>query len=144
MLVDFYQLSSSPIERVLPRICERLIETGDRLLVVAEAVLIELLDNLLWTQGRDSFLPHGLATASDAAAQPILLSTGVEPLNGARNIAFADGCWRDEALRFERVFHFFAGEQVEAARGVWRMLGDRDQVERRYWRQEDGKWQLVA
>jgi DNA polymerase III subunit chi len=144
LIVDFYHLSSSPVERVLPRICERLIETRDRLLVVADAPLSDLLDTLLWTQSRTSFLPHGLAADANAAAQPILLSTEAKPLNGARNIALADGCWRHEALDFDRIFHFFTSEQAETARDVWRTLGARHDIERRYWRQQNGKWQSVA
>ena len=35
MQVDFYHLTADPIERVLPRIAERVLETGGRLLVVS-------------------------------------------------------------------------------------------------------------
>ena len=36
MQVDFYNLADLPVDRVLPRICERLLEQGQRLLVVAD------------------------------------------------------------------------------------------------------------
>ena len=42
MLVDFYHLTASPIERVLPRICEKVLADGERLLIVAESALIGL------------------------------------------------------------------------------------------------------
>jgi DNA polymerase-3 subunit chi len=35
VIVDFYHLTALPVERVLPRICERLLEQGHRLLLVA-------------------------------------------------------------------------------------------------------------
>ncbi|MFZ5796378.1 MAG: DNA polymerase III subunit chi, partial [Pseudomonadota bacterium] len=38
MQVDFYHLTLQPLDRVLPRIAERVVEGGGRLLVVAESV----------------------------------------------------------------------------------------------------------
>ena len=139
MLVDFYHLAASPIERVLPRICERLIEQGERLLVVAEEdMLLRRLDEQLWTYAPDSFLPHGRTPAD---RQPILLSTAVEPLNGAANVALADGLWRDEALAFQRTFYMFDNGQLDTARGAWRALKAKAEAEPRYWKQdESGKW----
>jgi DNA polymerase-3 subunit chi len=141
MLVDFYHLASSPIERVLPRICERLLDEGARLLVVAEAPLLDQLDAQLWTYRRDAFLPHGRGDAGEPGNQPVLLSDACEPLNGAGNIALADGRWRDEALGFERAFYFFDTGHIDEARDSWRALKDRADVERRYWKQDaNGKW----
>ena len=60
--------------------------------------------------------------------------------NEARFVAFADGAWRDEAFGFERAFLFFDNRTLDAARGTWRMLGERDDVERHFWKQEGGRW----
>jgi len=141
MLVDFYHLGTSPLERVLPRIGERLLETGERLLVVAGGPQLAQIDAQLWSYARDSFLPHGLAEAANADRQPILLSEEPVPLNAARNLALADGQWRDEALTFERVFYLFDAGHIDDARANWRRLSKRDGVECRYWKQDDkGKW----
>ena len=51
-----------------------------------------------------------------------------------------DGKWRDEAFGFERAFLFFDNSTIDAARGTWRMLGERDGVERHFWKQEGGRW----
>jgi DNA polymerase-3 subunit chi len=75
----------------------------------------------------------------------VLIAGEAEPRNGAKHIALADGQWRDEALSFERAFHFFDDENIVAARAAWRGLSGRDGVEPRYWRQDDaGKWERVA
>jgi DNA polymerase-3 subunit chi len=140
LVVDFYQLSATPLERVLPRICERLLESGERLLIVAGTEQLDRLDQLLWTYKKESFLPHGQAKGIAPERQPILLAIEPHPVNEARNIALADGHWREEALGYERTFYFFDQEGVEEARQVWRQLGDRDGLERRYWRQDNGKW----
>ena len=141
MLVDFYHLAFSPIERVLPRICERLIESGERLLVVAMPELLSQIDEQLWTYAPDAFLPHGRSNRPGAKDQPILLSDQMDPLNGAANVALADGVWRDGALDFARSFYFFDNGQLDTARGAWRALKSKAEAETRYWKQsEGGKW----
>lgn len=140
MIVDFYQLSATPLERVLPRICERLLESGEKLLIVAKPDQLPRLDQLLWTYKKDSFLPHAQASGPNAEHQPILLSDKPEAPNEARNIALAGGQWHEEALEFDRTFYFFDQEGVADARQLWLQLGNRQALERRYWRQDQGKW----
>jgi DNA polymerase-3 subunit chi len=141
MLVDFYHLASSPLERVLPQICEKVLAGGERLLVVAEPASLDQLDALLWSYARDAFLPHGRAGGQEAEAQPVLLSPDPTAPNGATNIALADGRWREESLGFARVFYFFDNSHLDEARGSWRVLKGTAQVEPRYWKQDDrGRW----
>jgi DNA polymerase III subunit chi len=146
MQVDFYHLTLQPLDRVLPRIAERVAEGGGRLLIVAErAEQRGEIDRLLWTYAPENFLPHAQADGADAAAQPILISQNPEPANAARNIALADGVWREEALGFDRAFHFFDEDRIQEARAAWRTLADREGVERRYWKQNDaGRWEQAA
>jgi DNA polymerase-3 subunit chi len=138
MIVDFYHLTASPLERVLPSVAEKVLAGGERLLVVAGQDRIGQLDELLWTYARDSFLPHG---REQPESQPVHLSAEPEPANGATNIALADGRWRDEALGFDRAFYFFDDGGREAARDAWRSLKGKPEVEARYWKQDErGKW----
>ena len=138
MKVDFYHLARSPLERVLPSICEKLLAGGERLLVVGNEDQIRRLDEQLWTYAADSFLPHGREPAD---SQPVLLSTEPAAANGAANIALVDGRWRDEALGFDRAFYFFDNDGLDGARAAWRGLKDRPGVEPRYWKQDEpGKW----
>ena len=141
MRADFYHLARVPLERVLPRICEKLMGKGERLLVVADPPLLDSLDRLLWSYERESFLPHGLDSDEAADEQPVLLSDRTDPVNGAQNLAIADGRWRDEALAFARTFYFFDPATIDGARAAWRALGEKDGVERHYWKQDErGKW----
>lgn len=146
MQVDFYHLGAAPIGRVLPRIAERVMTSGARLLVVAEdPAFLEALDRDLWAYAADAFLPHGRAGQGGEAHQPVLLSTTLDPLNAARNVALVDGRWRAEVLDYDRAFHFFDDESIDAARAAWRSLNDVAGIERRFWRQdEDGRWARIA
>ena len=146
MQVDFYHLTAMPLDRVLPRIVEKVIGSGARLLVVSEdADQRTALDRLLWNYAPDSFLPHAQLGAGDDRAQPVLIAPDVNAANGARFIALVDGRWRDEALDFDRAFHFFDEDAIRPARAAWKGLGERDGVERRYWKQnEAGRWEQAA
>ncbi|AQR72966.1 DNA polymerase III subunit chi [Sphingomonas sp. LM7] len=146
MQVDFYHLTMLPLERALPQIAEKVLASGGRLLIVAgEAAQRAGLDQLLWSYAAETFLPHGQAGGEDDARQPVLIAGEPDAANGARNIALADGVWREEALRFDRVFHFFDEERIGEARAAWKGLADRDGVERNYWKQnENGRWEKAA
>ena len=146
MQVDFYHLTATPLDRALPQIAERVLATGQRLLIVAEGEGQRAgLDRLLWNYGPESFLPHAQIGGEDDAAQPVLIAPDVNAANRARHIALVDGRWRDEALDFDRAFHFFDAEQIRAAREAWKALGEREGVERRYWKQNDaGRWEQAA
>jgi DNA polymerase III subunit chi len=139
--VDFYQLGGVPIGTVLGSIAGKLLADDQRLLVIAEEeALLARLDRLLWDQGPASFLPHGVAGGADDARQPILLSTTPDAPNLARNLAIADGVWREAALGFDRAFYLFDTDTLDAARLAWKLLSGREGVDRHYWAQVDGKW----
>ena len=146
MKVDFYHLTRQPLDRVLPQIAEKVLAAGDRLLVVAAGEEERArLDRLLWTYAPDAFLPHAQRGTGDDGAQPILLAPDIDAANGARQIALADGIWRPDALDFARVFHFFDEGRIVDARAAWKLVKGRDDVEPRYWKQNDaGRWEQAA
>ncbi len=146
MQVDFYHLTMAPLDRLLPVIADRVMVGGGRLLIVSgDADQRAALDRQLWMVPADSFLPHAQAGEGNDSAQPVLIAAEVHPANGARHVALADGLWRDDALTFDRAFHFFDGDRIAEARSAWRARAARDGVERRYWKQNDqGRWEQAA
>lgn len=141
MQVDFYHLTRDSAERVLPALAARTLALGQRMLVLSEdAGQRETLSHALWTHSPESFLAHGELDGANPQVQPILLADRVEPANGARFIALADGIWRDAALEFDRIFLLFGEATIAGARKAWVALGERDGLERHYWKQDGGKW----
>ena len=140
MQVDFYQLTRDPAEKVLPPIAQRVLDGGGRLLVVGDGAQLDSISSALWAFKPDSFLAHSKAGEGDDSLQPILLSIEPFAANSAKFIALADGVWRDEALGFDRVFYLFPPSHTDNARAAWRSLADTENVERRYWKQDGGKW----
>ncbi|MDJ0642843.1 MAG: DNA polymerase III subunit chi [Erythrobacter sp.] len=143
MKVDFWQLSRDPIDRVVALIAQRVIDQGERLLVVSDSdQQRESISQGLWRAGPESFLANGEASGPQPDKHPILLSGSTDPVNGATIVIFADGNYR-ETQGFSRVFLLFDETTLEPARATWRSL-DEAQVERAFFRQEDGKWVKVA
>jgi DNA polymerase-3 subunit chi len=144
--VDFYHLTVTPLDRALPQIAEKVLSGGGRLLIVSDSETQRgALDRLLWTYTPESFLPHAQAGAGRDADQPVLIADVAAAGNAARNVVLVDGVWRDAALGFDRAFHFFDDDRIVEARSAWRALGDKADVERRYWKQNDaGRWEQAA
>src|SRR5688572_4520023 len=139
--VDFYLLSKDTVEAALPRIAKSVKGAGERLLVVSDDnAQLAALDKALWEQFPEDFLAHGRAGEAHAARQPLLLGQTCAAENEARFVAFADGVWRDEGFGFERAFLFVDDRTLDAARATWRMLGEREGIERHFWKQEGGRW----
>lgn len=146
MRVDFYQLSRDTAETALPLIARASLGAGERLLIVSgDDGQRGRISEALWTRLPDSFLAHGQAGGAHDARQPILIAppswidSDIVPANGARFLALADGLWR-EATGFARVFLMFDDVTLAGARACWRLLGEREAVERRFWKQEGAKW----
>ena len=141
MRADFYQLGTIPIEQVIATLAEKVLSSGERLLIVGEdEAQLARLDRILWDQGTASFLPHALAGASEDSRQPVLLSKSPDAANRARNMLIADGKWRESALAFQRAFYLFDSTSIEHAREAWRSLAANEDVECHYWANEEGRW----
>lgn len=141
MRVDFYQLGVMPAEAALPAIAGKVVAQGERLLVVSgDTGQLDRIDRALWTRSAESFLAHGKAGGTHDARQPILLSSDVNPANAARYLAIADGAWRDSPEPFERIFYFFDDAAIQPARDCWRMLGQRPDMDRHFWRRDSQRW----
>ncbi|QGN53693.1 DNA polymerase III subunit chi [Novosphingobium sp. Gsoil 351] len=141
MRVDFYQLSRDPAEAVVPLLAANTLKAGEQMLVIsADEAQRVAVSQALWSHAPESFLAHGEAGGAHDSRQPVLLSDGPEPRNGAKFVALADGAWREGLEGFERVFLLFGPAEIDGARGCWRMLGERDGVERKFWVQDGGNW----
>ncbi|QZH75200.1 MAG: DNA polymerase III subunit chi [Erythrobacter sp.] len=141
MRVDFYLLSTDPAPAAVALLAGKVREAGERLLVVAEDLeLVEAISQALWTASPEAFLAHGIAGDAYDARQPILLSDDVEPVNGAKFLLIADGQWREPGESFARVLFLFDDTTRAGARVTWKALEDREGLERKFWKQQGGRW----
>lgn len=138
--ISFYQLSRDPVERVVPLLAAKALESGGRVLVVSgDAAQRAALSDALWAR-EGEFLAHGEADAPHSDRQPTLLAARCEGANGARTVIFVDGEWRGEAVGFERAMLLFGPEQTAAARGLWTQLTSMGHAPRIFKQHDDGRW----
>jgi DNA polymerase III subunit chi len=143
--VLFYRLTRSPIEVTLPDLLEKSLARGWRVLVRAGSEAgLAMLDDGLWTWREGSFLPHGRATAPEAARQPILLTLDAQNLNGAHLLMLVLGARAgpEEMAAYARACLLFDGSDeaaTEAARADWRAVTEAG-LPARFWAEEDGRW----
>jgi len=141
--VGFYHLTSSPLERALPRILERALAEGHRVVVMAGSPeRVRDLDTLLWTYKDDSFLPHGTARDGNAERQPVWLTASDENPNAASLLVLVDGARSARFEDFRRVCDMFDGNDdaaLAAARARWREARAAGH-ELTYWQQTESGW----
>ena len=146
--IGFYHLQRSSIEETLPRLLEKALAAGSRVVVMAgSAERVAYFDSLLWTWRPDSWLPHGTARGGDAALQPIFLTEQDENPNAADILFLTDGAVSGEVERYARCLTLFDGRDavaVQAARAHWKEWLARG-FELTYYQQTDsGGWQEKA
>jgi len=146
--IQFYHLTATPLERALPKLLEKALAGGFRILVVAGSeARVDVLNQSLWTYAQLSFLPHGSVKDGNVEQQPILLSTEFTPLNGAKLLAVTDGAIPENPAAFERIIDMFDGtdpQAVENARTRWKTYKDSGHTVS-YLRQTDqGGWEQKA
>lgn len=143
--VDFYHLTRTTLEGALPRLLEKVLESGQRAVVMAgTAERVEALNGHLWTFRDRSFLPHGSARDGHAEEQPIWLTDVDENPNGATVLILTDGARSDRVADFERCLEMFDGNDEEAvaiARDRWRAYRDAGHEVTYYQQTERGGWE---
>lgn len=142
--VGFYQLASKPLDAVLPKLLEKAVAAGHRVVVRSDdAPLLARLDAALWSYDAASFLPHAV-DGDDAALQPVLLTAGEDTPNAADLAAVIDGRLPGDLAPYKRVLYLFDGGDEDAlalARRHWKALKSRDDVAPVYWQEnERGGW----
>lgn len=142
--IGFYHLLATPLERALPRLLERAVAGGYRIVVRAgSSERVEHLNVLLWTYDEASFLPHGSARDGNPAAQPIWLTDRAENPNDAGMLVLVDGVDAADVASFARCCDMFDGNDeaaVATARDRWRRAKDAGHA-LTYWQQTEKGWE---
>ncbi len=146
--IAFYQLRRTPLEKALPKLLEKVLESGRRAVVLAaSAERAEALNAALWTYEQGSFLPHGTARDGRPERQPVFLASEDANPNGAQIAVMVDGVAPADPGSFERCLDMFDGADsaaLQAARARWRAHRERGDTVT-YWEQTgSGAWERKA
>lgn len=142
--IGFYHLQRWPLEQALPKLLEKALAGGHRVVVLAgSAERVAALDAHLWTYDPASWLPHGTSRDGDPEWQPVWLTDTDENPNKADVLVLLDGMTSRDIGAFARCLDLFDGNDeaaVQAARERWRQWKD-DGHELVYYQQtEQGGW----
>lgn len=146
MQVRFYQLTSAPLGKVLPKLVEKIYEQRQRILVLcSNEETVQAFNEGLWTYRPNSFLPHGTSKEGNAENQPIWLSSKAEPLNGATVCVSIEPKKLEELSRFETVVYLFESSRNAAFISLWKECQNK-KIDSVFWDQGvEGAWvQKVA
>ncbi len=147
--VYFYHLTRQPLEHTLPVLLDKARQAGWRIAVRGtDPARLDWLDEKLWLEPEEGFLPHGRAGGPHDAMQPILLTSEPQATNAATCIMSVDGAAvvPDEVAALERVCILFDGNDTQAvqhARGQWKALTEAG-CSAQYWSEESGRWEKKA
>ena len=146
--ISFYHLLHMPLERALPKLIEKVLESGACAVIrTGSTERAEVLNDVLWTYHQDSFIPHGTVGDGNAPLQPVWITPDEENPNGADILVLTDGAESDDVSQYRRCLEMFDGRDetaVTEARRRWAAYKDAA-YELAYWQQtEGGGWERKA
>lgn len=145
----FYRLDHSGMEDLVRINATRALANGWRVVVRGRDIAaLDRLDEMLWRDPADGFLPHGMAGGPHDAQQPVLLTLGQDAPNGARVLVALDGApvTAAEIAGYERCWIIFDGNDplaLQVARQQWRDL-TAEGAEAEFWSEASGQWRREA
>lgn len=99
-----YHHSISPLEKVLPKLLEKILASGQRAVVMASSEeQLKTIDTFLWTYSKSELLPHGTAEDGNAGFQPIWLTCIEENPNQAQILILVGDLRPSNISLFEKV-----------------------------------------
>ena len=145
--VKFYHVTQGTLEAAALALITRALDQGWRVMLRSpDRPRLERLDEALWLDPEDSFLPHGLEGGPQDADQPLLLGQGAAA-NGAQAVLLFPGMAVDpaEARGLERLWVMFGEDEAQkaAARTEWRGVVAAGLVAE-YWSDAGGRWALQS
>jgi len=142
--VDFYHLTRTGLDRALPRLLEKVLDSGARAVVQAGSKeRVEALNAHLWTYDDRGFLPHGSSADGHPERQPLWLTDADENPNGAAILILTDGASSDHVADYDRCLEMFDGNDeaaVAEARRRWAAYKEAGHEVRYYQQTERGGW----
>lgn len=154
--IRFYHLTRSPIEKALPQILGKALETNKNIMVYGQIDegRLEALNNHLWQFDDKSFIPHGTPKEGFAEDQPVWLTNIPSNDNNAKILMLIDSTQVNtdgselNLSEFDLICYFFDGAQadkLQSSRGYWKALSDLGKYDLTYWQQDQkGAWSKKA
>jgi DNA polymerase-3 subunit chi len=144
--IQFYHLRSTSRERAVPKLMEKALESGAKVLVLAaHQATLKTISDAMWINDPNAFIPHGFAREGNADQQPILLTLVDENPNQASILCLLDGAAPADFSAYQKILDVFDGnndEEVAAARIRWSRLKEQGHALQYVKQQPGGGWKI--
>lgn len=146
--IQFYHLRSTSRERAVPKLMEKALAGGSRVVVMAnQESSLKALSEALWVNDPESFLPHGTSREPHADQQPIILTLADENPNNADILCVLDGASPASLPNYAKVLDVFDGGDETAvveARARWTRYKEAGHKLQYVKQQQGGGWKVEA
>ena len=140
---SFYQLSALPVEKVLPRLLEKVYKSGLRSLIVTDSTeRMQVYNTSLWTYTPGEFLPHGYQ--GDPEEHPIWIATEAANVNRADVMVLVDQVACEDTDEFKKCLYVYDGNtpsQVTWAADRLKALTAANQPVTCWFQSQKGAWE---
>lgn len=150
MDIAFYHLTTSSLEKTLPKLLEKVYQSGVHSVVLIDSVeRLKILNGVLWTYSTGAFLPHGSSEepADTHSLQPIWLTTSPsENPNNATVLVVTSGQEITDFGGYTRCLDVFDGNDANSLDTANQRLKSYQDKGHKvvYWRQNlTGSWEKV-
>ena len=144
--IQFYHLRSTSRERAVPKLMEKALESGARVVLLAmHQATLKTLSDAMWTNDPNAFIPHGFAREANAEQQPIVLTLTQENPNQASILCLLDGAAPDDFSAYQKILDVFDGnneDEVAAARLRWSRYKEQGHALQYVKQQPGGGWKI--
>ncbi|MBS0186159.1 MAG: DNA polymerase III subunit chi [Proteobacteria bacterium] len=143
--VRFYHLTTTPLEKALPKLLEKIISQGHRILILTDSEdQTESIAIQLWTYSPLSFLPHGTHKDGFEKDQPIFLTSLEENPNNADILIILNGKHPKFIETFTHCFYVF--EDMENTKKLsaveqWENYQKQPYLLSYWMQKKDGSWE---
>lgn len=145
MEVSFYHLQKTSVEKALPKLLEKALESGLRAVVLADTAQIQNLNESMWTFRPDGFVPHATSAEGRAKDNPVWLTDTIENPNQATMLVTTHNRIPELSDDFSKYIYFFNGldeAELKQARQLWKDFKNHSGASLRYFQQTDkGAWE---
>ncbi len=142
--VNFYCLTSLPVEKVLPAVLEKVLAGGHRALVLTSSEQrTKTIDDVLWTYSQSKFLPHGTANDNLPHEHPIFIANKEVSSNEPDVLVLVESFSVPKNNNYSRyvvMVDTHKPQELDQAKTLWKHF-ETSNNQITCWRQDDaGKW----
>lgn len=143
--IRFYHIQKKSAESVISELAERALTRGHKILIrLRDETETNRLNDFLWTNKPDSFLPHGAASDGNPDRQPVFLTATNDNPNNSDVLFIMPGAESAGVENFTLVCDILDGRdenQIIAGRARYKDWKAQGHIIS-YWQQsEAGKWE---